>query len=139
MTGRARRYRARMAMLRDIVVDCENPAALARWWAATIDGYRVAPYDDAELARLRAMGVMDPEDDPSVLVEPESGAGPRLFFQRVAEPKQVKNRVHLDLRAHDVDSETRRLAERGAVELYRIGTNVTMVDPEGNEFCLNVA
>jgi len=24
------------------------------------------------------------------------------------------------------------------VELYRIGTNVTMTDPEGNEFCINV-
>jgi len=26
----------------------------------------------------------------------------------------------------------------GAVELYRIGTTVTMTDPEGNEFCINV-
>jgi hypothetical protein len=131
-------YRARMASLRDVVIDCEKPAALARWWAAAIDGYQVAAYDTKELERLRAMGISDPEDDPNVLVEPASGDGPRLWFQQVPEPKLGKNRVHLDLRAEDIDTEVRRLAERGAVELYRIGTNVTMVDPEGNEFCINV-
>jgi hypothetical protein len=92
-----------MAALRDVVVDCSHPAPLARWWAATLDGYRVAPYDDAELARLHAEGVEDPEDDPTVLVEPDPAArpgaapGPRIWFQRVPEPKTVKNRVHLDL------------------------------------------
>lgn len=48
-----------MAALRDVVVDCRHPASLARWWAGTLDGYRVAPYDEAELARLRAAGVED--------------------------------------------------------------------------------
>jgi hypothetical protein len=125
-----------MARLADIVFDCEEPAPLARWWASTLDGYRVAPYDTAELARLRALGVVDLEDDPSVVVEPESGDEPRYLFMRVPEPKRHKNRVHVDLRSDDLEAEVARLIERGGVELYRIGTNVTMADPEGNEFCI---
>ena len=39
-----------MARLKDIVVDADHPAALARFWAAALDGYAVAPYDDASHA-----------------------------------------------------------------------------------------
>ena len=90
---------------------------------------------EAEMERLRDQGVLDPEDDPNVLVEPASGRGPRLWFQRVEEPKQQKNRLHLDLRTNN-DNEIHRLIESGATDLYRLGTTVTMADPEGNEFCL---
>lgn len=55
-----------------------------------MDGYSVAPYDDEELARLRANGVTDPEEDPSVLVEPPVPGAPRLFFTLVPEPKTVR-------------------------------------------------
>ena len=132
-----RRYLESVARLADIVFDCERPASLARWWAATLDGYRVAPYSSAELERLRAVGVFDLEDDPSVVVEPELGGGPRYLFMRVPEPKRHKNRLHLDLRSDDLEGEVTRLVDRGAVELYRIDTNVTMADPEGNEFCID--
>ena len=125
-----------MGRLGDVVFDCTHPASLARFWAAAIDGYRVAPYDEAELARLREMGVDDPEDDPSVLVEPESGVGPRLWFTRVPEPKTVKNRVHLDLRAPDVDAEVARLVALGARELARVQDWVVLADPEDGEFCV---
>ena len=136
-TIRDRRYLESVARLADIVFDCARPASLARWWASTLDGYRVAPYDSTELERLRGMGVFDPEDDPNVLVEPSGGDGPRYWFQRVPEPKHHKNRMHLDLRSEDLEAEVTRLVDRGAVELYRIDTNVTMADPEGNEFCIN--
>jgi predicted enzyme related to lactoylglutathione lyase len=59
------------------------------------------------------------------------------LFLRVAEPKRHKNRLHLDLQSDDLEAEVARLVDRGAVELYRIETNVTMADPEGNEFCIN--
>jgi len=131
-----RRYLGSVARLADIVFDCERPASLARWWASTLDGYGVAPYDSAELERLRDMGVFDPEDDPSVVVEPSLGEGPRYLFKGVPEPKRHKNRLHLDLRSDDLEAEVTRLVDRGAVELYRIDTNVTMADPEGNEFCI---
>jgi hypothetical protein len=43
-----------MATIGDIVVDCARPASLARFWAAALDDYAVAPYDEAEIERLRA-------------------------------------------------------------------------------------
>ena len=67
-----------MARLRDVVFDCRHPASLARFWVAALEGYAIAPYDEAELARLRTTGIDDPQDDPTALVEPSSGNGPRL-------------------------------------------------------------
>jgi hypothetical protein len=125
-----------MAALRDVVVDCHHPASLARWWAATLDGFRVAPYDEAELARLRAQGVDDPEDDPSVLVEPESGTGPRLWFTRVPEPKSGKNRLHLDLTVPDLSLGVADLVARGATVLAEHDGWTVLADPEGDEFCV---
>ncbi|WP_454050323.1 VOC family protein [Cellulomonas sp. Marseille-Q8402] len=125
-----------MAALRDVVVDCQHPAPLARWWAATLDGYRVAPYDDAELDRLRAAGVDDPEDDPSVLVEPVSGTGMRLWFTRVPEPRTGKNRLHLDLTVPDLASGVDALVARGASVLARHDGWTVLADPEGDEFCV---
>ncbi|WP_062217756.1 VOC family protein [Streptomyces sp. NBRC 109706] len=124
-----------MARLRDIVIDAAHPASLARFWAAALDGYAVAPYDDAELARLAANGITDPEDDPTVLVEP-TGPGPRLWCQRVPERRRVKNRVHLDMTCADRDAEADRLAALGARVVTRYPTHLVLADPEGNEFCL---
>jgi hypothetical protein len=125
-----------MAALLDIVVDCHHAASLARWWAQTLDGYRVAPYDEAELARLRAKGVEDPEDDPTVLVEPESGTGPRLWFNAVPEAKTVKNRVHVDVTVPDLEAGVAELVGRGATVLARHDGWVVLADPEGDEFCV---
>jgi predicted enzyme related to lactoylglutathione lyase len=124
-----------MARIKDVVVDSGHPAALARFWAAVLDGYEIAPYDEAEIARLRATGINDIEDDPGVMVEGPVGA-PRLCFQRVPEPKTVKNRVHLDLRADDLDAEVARLVALGATLLSREAHWTTLLDPEGNEFCV---
>lgn len=124
-----------MAALRDVVVDCRHPASLARWWAGTLDGYRVAPYDEPELARLRAAGIDDPEDDPTVLVEPV-GPGPRIWFQRVPEPKSVKNRVHLDLTVPDLATAVADLVARGATLVAEHDGWTVLADPEGDEFCV---
>ena len=128
-----------MAWIGDVVFDCRHPAALARFWAQVLDGYAVAPYDEAELARLRERGIDDPEDDPTVLVE--SDASPvRLWFQQVPEPRTVKNRVHLDLRCPDgdADAEARRLVALGATLADEQAHPDLLVlhDPEGNELCL---
>jgi hypothetical protein len=57
----------------------------------------------------------------------------------VPEPKTVKNRLHLDLRADDQEAEVRRLEALGARRID-IGqgdvTWVVMADPEDNEFCV---
>lgn len=126
-----------MATLGDVVFDCAHPASLARFWAAALDYYDVAPYDDAERARLAAMGIDDVEDDPTVLVE-APGVTPRLFFQRVPEAKAVKNRVHLDLRADDPDAEVERLVALGASRAANQPDDsfIVLLDPEGNELCV---
>ncbi|MBO4274536.1 VOC family protein [Microbispora triticiradicis] len=45
-----------MAFIKDIVFDSPHPASAARFWAQVLDGYEIAPYDEEELARLRALG-----------------------------------------------------------------------------------
>ncbi len=82
-----------MASIREIVIDSLDPPALARFWAAALDGYAVRPYDEAEIARLASIG-RAPETDPSVALD---GPGPTLFLQEVSEPKRRKNRLHFDL------------------------------------------
>ncbi|MEU1587741.1 VOC family protein [Micromonospora sp. NPDC005710] len=139
-----------------ITFDCADPAGLATFWAEAL-GYQVqappgnfASWDEA----LEAMGV-PPENrnDASAVVDPE-GSRPRLFFQRVPEHKQVKNRVHLDVRAAPglegdermtaLEAEADRLVSHGAKRLGRhepappLGAgHLVMADPEGNEFCLD--
>jgi hypothetical protein len=126
-----------------IVIDCDDAAPLARFWAQAL-GWAVAPYDATELERLAVRGVMDPEDDPSVMVEPPPDAGvalPALFFTEVPEPKLGKNRVHLDVVAdRTVDDEVIRLEGMGATLRNWVEEQDTiwavMLDPEGNEFCV---
>ena len=123
--------------LKDIVVDCARPSTLAAFWATVLD-YRVAPYDDAEIARLRAAGIHDIADDPSVMVLPPDN-GPRIFFVQVPEPKTVKNRLHFDVQLR-AGEDLAWLESLGARVLRPInpaaGPNGTvLLDPEGNEFC----
>ena len=79
----------------------------------------------------------DPEDDPTVLVNGPEGE-PRLWCQRVPEPKTAKSRVHLDLVADDVDAELARLQALGAVPADHQPNDglIVLHDPAGNEFCL---
>jgi hypothetical protein len=130
---------AAMARIRDVVLDCRHPASLARFWAAILDGYAIAPYDEAELERLRGLGVYDTEEDPNVLVEPGTAGRPRLFLQRVPEPRMAKNRTHLDLSCDDLDAEVGRAVGLGASVVNRYDGWITMADPEGNEFCFSSA
>jgi hypothetical protein len=129
-----------MASIQDIVFDSPHPAPIARFWADALGGYQVAPYDEAELARLRAKGIFDVEDDPVVVVEPDPAGdragGPRLIFQQVPEPRTVKNRVHLDLSATDPAAEIERLTGLGARVLAVREHWTTLADPDGNELCV---
>jgi catechol 2,3-dioxygenase-like lactoylglutathione lyase family enzyme len=145
-------------MARDVQItfDCEDPARLAAFWAEAL-GYRLqdppegfATWEQA----LEAFGV-PPErrNDASAVVDPE-GRGPRLYFQRVPERKQIKNRVHLDVRAApgargdarmaNLEAEAERLVAHGATRLRSREPaaplepgHIVMADPEGNEFCLD--
>jgi predicted enzyme related to lactoylglutathione lyase len=66
-----------------------------------------------------------------------------LLFITVPESKQVKNRLHLDLRPVDGtrEQEVERVLALGATQVgdYRRadgGGWITLADPEGNEFCI---
>jgi hypothetical protein len=139
-----------------ITFDCADPAGLATFWAAAL-GYQLQDppggFEAWEQA-LEAMGVRpENRNDASAVVDP-AGSGPRLFFQRVPEGKQAKNRVHLDVRAAPglggearmaaLEADAERLAALGATRLRRHepsppldAGHIVMVDPEGNEFCLD--
>jgi hypothetical protein len=138
-----------------VVFDCADPSRLARFWAAAL-GYQLQDppegHDSWE-SWLRAEGVPEESwNDASAVVDPD-GAGPRIFFQRVPEPKTVKNRVHLDLNVgggraagldenrRRVDAEVERLQAEGATVQRPGGEQrgeywVVMQDPEENEFCV---
>jgi hypothetical protein len=121
-----------MARLKEIVIDADHPASLARFWAAAADGYAVRPYDDEEVARLAALG-LTPETDTTVMVD---GPGPTLCFQLMTGPRPPRNRLHLDLAHADRPAEVARLLALGATPM-REGSNFTsLYDPEGNQFCV---
>jgi hypothetical protein len=122
-----------MGVLSAIVIDCNKAPELARFWASTIDGYAIRPYDDAEIARLASLG-LTPATDPTVAVD---GPGPTLFFQEVPEKKSSKNRIHLDLEVADRPAAVERLTARGATVISHYDTWSVLADPETNEFCLS--
>jgi hypothetical protein len=137
-----------------VVFDSADPDRLMRFWSGALHYPVPEPPEGAASweAWLTEHGV--PEEtwnDARALEDPE-GRGPRLFFQRVPEPKAVKNRLHLDVdvggrparpvdqRRPLVDAEADRLAGLGATRLDVQDKGdeywVVMQDPEGNEFCL---
>ena len=76
-------------------------------------------------------------------VEAPGWGGVNLWFQRVAEPKIAKNRLHLDLRApRSVPDEVARLQALGATVQAVHGDDdsalTVMLDPGGNEFCVEL-
>ena len=145
-----------MAREVQITFDCGDPAGLSAFWAEVL-GYELQappPGFDSWDQALEALDV-PPErrNDASAVIDP-SGAGPRLFFQKVPEGKTAKNRVHLDVRAAPglegdermaaLEAEAARLVALGAARHERFepdpplaGGHIVMTDPEGNEFCLD--
>ena len=109
-----------------ITIDCADALVLARFWAAVFG-------TEIESAVGDGPAYVDLLPVPGV---------PILRFQRVPEPKAVKNRVHLDVAVADLEEACaavealggRRIsAEPFAEYSYRW---LVMADPEDNEFCL---
>ena len=122
-----------MARLKEIVIDATVPSALARFWAAALDGYAVRAYDDAEVARLAAVG-LTPETDTSVMVD---GPGPTLCVHTRRDGIADRGPVHLDLAAPDRSREIARLQALGATVWREADERTTVMrDPDGNIFCV---
>src|SRR4051812_11444558 len=123
-------YPRRVANLKDICIDCENPWTLAQWWAPVL-GHEVRPYSEKDLAQLRSEGIEGPEGDPYVATDPVEGDGPTVWFNRVPEPRNGKNRIHID-----VYGDAEALVAAGARLVERHPNWTVLADPEGNEFCV---
>lgn len=121
-----------MARLSQIVVDCETPSSLARFWAAALDEFEVLAYDDAEVARLAALG-FTPETDPSVIIQ---GPHVEICFQRVDLESRSKTPLHLDIDTADRPAEVERLVTLGATVKQSFDDHTWMLDPAGNDFCV---
>lgn len=116
-----------MIEIHAVTIDCADPYELASWWSRATGlplGEGDVPGDDEVMLRT--------ERDPFVL------------FIRVPEAKTTKNRVHLDVNGTEGrtrDEEVERLLGLGATIFgdHRTADGagwVTMLDPEGNEFCV---
>ncbi|RPF26540.1 VOC family protein [Georgenia muralis] len=106
-----------------IAVDAHDPSLVARFWAAAL-GWEVV------------------ESSPEIVSIAPAGGGAGIDVIAVPEPKTVKNRLHLDLRADGTTraAEVQRLLALGA-RRADVGQGpdvswVVLADPEGNEFCV---
>ncbi|MBU7596985.1 VOC family protein [Streptomyces sp. P38-E01] len=144
-----------MAPIRQVQItfDCAEPQRLARFWCEVL-GYVVPPVPEGFDSWDAYEETQPPESrDAGFVCSDPSGAGPRLYFQRVPEGKAAKNRLHLDVRVGTgmvgeerlaaLESECARLLPLGATRVRLLvadGVNescLVMQDIEGNEFCLD--
>lgn len=117
------------ALISHTSFDSLDAYAMSAFWAEVL-GFAEDPDDPNE-----------PGDEECMLFSPD--ATQRLLFIEVPEPKQVKNRLHLDLMPAEGsrDDELARLLGLGArtVDDRRQPDGsgwVVLSDPEGNEFCI---
>ena len=113
--------------LQSVSFDSTEPKVPADFWEKALGWRRTYAVED-EI-------VLEPPAG-----SPEDGTSPDLLFVKVPEGKEVKNRLHLDLRPADQAAEVRRLEALGATRVS-VGqgddvTWVVMADPDGNEFCV---
>lgn len=133
-----------MANSFQVTMDAAGPRAMGAFWCEVL-GYVEEPppegfdnWDDA----LDAFGIDRSDPDKAYAIVDPEGAGPRMFFLKVPEPKTAKNRVHLDVRVgagnrHSVADHLVSLGGRVVADIDDTdGKWITMVDPEGNEFCI---
>jgi hypothetical protein len=112
-----------------LVIDANDPARLAEFWAAAL-GWDAGPEEDGEVDVMPAgYSYPDPVALPLVIVP-------------VPEPKTGKNRVHLDLASESAEHQAGLVARLRALgaQPADVGQGdvpwVVLADPEGNEFCV---
>ena len=127
-----------------VTFDAAGPRALGMFWCEVL-GYIEQPppegFDTWEDA-LDAFGVDRSDPDRAFAIVDPEGNGPRVFFQKVPEGKTVKNRVHLDVNVGPdaMHAKADELVAHGATRVGEFdepaGRWITLLDPEGNEFCV---
>lgn len=110
----------------EVVMDCAEHGTVVDFWAAALG------YDRREVNEQYVALIPPP---------PAAPGRPPILFQKVPEPKVVKNRLHLDFRAEVMADEVARLAALGATVIAERSLGAfrwtVMADPEGNEFCVS--
>ena len=105
------------------VMDCNDPIALSKFWQQIVGGNVDPQTETAEWVALSGV----------------PGLG-YLGFQKVPEPKAVKNRVHIDVDVKSIEVAVGLAVALGAKKMAGVIEEQTnwfqvMLDPEGNEFC----
>ena len=110
-------------------VDSRNPYEQSVWWSKVLD-MSEDPDDPNE-----------PGHEECMLFSTDGRI--RVLFIEVPEAKELKNRLHFDIRPTDVtrDKEVERVLALGATQVDDQRTPdgrgwVVLADPEGNEFCI---
>jgi len=127
-----------------VTIDAAHPRALGGFWCEVL-GYVEQPpppgfatWEEA----LTAFGIDQSDPDRAFAIVDSDGVGPRVFFLKVPEAKTAKNRVHLDVTVGEEQMHRRadELVALGATVVAEYdepeGRWITMLDPEGNEFCI---
>ena len=108
----------------NIAFDSDNVLKLAAFWSAVLG----RPVDKGSSEFFASIGGADGERRE-----------PAWYFNKVPEPKQAKNRVHIDLVDPGPDA-VNKLVRLGATVIgkHQIRGHrwTVMQDPEGNEFCI---
>jgi len=109
-----------------VVIDSQRADDIAAFWSALLE----RPIRDG----ANQFFAMIPASEDATF--------PALMFLAVPEPRQGKNRMHLDLVAADLSAAVERAVALGATkvaEFDEYGTRwVTLADPEGNVFDIGV-
>jgi predicted enzyme related to lactoylglutathione lyase len=111
--------------LTNLCFDANDPRQLARFWAGVLN-WEI--YDEAH----EGIGLM-----------PTDGTRFDIIFLPVPEPKEGKNRIHLDLSSTSIEAQNatvQRSVDLGARHID-VGQgpdsdHFVLADPEGNEFCV---
>ena len=110
--------------LRNLAIDCNDLDAMVAFWS--------------ELLAFQVLA----RDDTDALLAAAEDARPRLYLQKVPEPRSGKNRLHLDLDAGSDELEP-AVARAEAIGARRVESFEedgygwwVLEDPEGNLFCI---
>lgn len=101
-----------VATYKDLCIDASDAHALARFWSGMLD-LDARLHDDGDASLLLGDHVL-------------------VWVNEVGEPKTVKNRLHLDVRAESLDA----ALAAGAQVVDEQPRWTVLADPDGQEFCV---
>jgi len=102
------------ATYKDLCIDAADPHSMSAFWGPLL-GWESHPHDDGDSCLRVGDKVM-------------------VWFNRVPEPKTVKNRLHIDVNAESLDE----AMASGAVVADEQPRWTVLRDPDGQEFCVFV-